>query len=75
MTDKEIMDEVRDFACTLIRKQPSRERKSEAASALLAVGYELTRGIEGNDFISGWLQMAVDDLQTNPPSVTVRVLQ
>lgn len=74
MTDKEIMDQVRDFACALIRKQPSRERKSEAANTLLSMGYELTRGIEGNKFISGWLHGAIKDLAKNHDRIVVRDL-
>lgn len=75
MTDQEIMDEVRDFCGSLLRKQPTLERKAEVAATILSLGYELTRGIEGNEFVAGWLHEAVADLKTNPPQIRVRQLQ
>jgi hypothetical protein len=38
----------------------------------MLLGYELTRGIEGNEFARGYLESALEDLATNPPFVVIR---
>lgn len=46
--------------------------RSEFASQIMHLGYEISRGIEGNDFARGFLEAALKDLDTNPPFVVIR---
>ncbi len=74
MTDDEICNAVRDFIVGLMRKCTTPQQRAEVASFTLQLGYELTRGIEGDRFMQGWLDTAQKDLRENPPKVVLRKL-
>jgi hypothetical protein len=71
MTDDQIADAVKNAVLPIMRSLRTQERRSELASFLLSLGWELTRGIEGNEFMRGWLDRASADLGTNPAKIVL----
>lgn len=75
MSDEEIAAAINDAVIPIIRNLKSAERRSEAASYLLSLGYELTFGMEGKEFMRGWLDQALEDIELNVPRVVIREFQ
>jgi hypothetical protein len=70
MTDLEIAQLAQDHIVGLMRTL-NQEQRRELAAFVLSLGWELTRGLEGNGFMKGWLHAASDDLSKNPPAVVL----
>lgn len=68
-SDDAIVIAIKNAILPIIRRMPTNERRSEAASFVLAMGYELLRGIEGDEFMRGWLDEAEVDLASGAPRV------
>lgn len=66
---------MRDAIVAVLRGFATREDRVEFALVALHVGYEVTRGLVGNAFMSEWLNVALEDLATEPPKVVLRELQ
>jgi hypothetical protein len=45
--------------------------RSSYLSALLMISYKLLRTLEGDEFVLGWLQSALQEVQTEPPDVQI----
>lgn len=70
MTDDELRTAMRDAVLPILRGAP-KEQRLEGASFIASLGYELSRGIAGNEWARGWLEAGLDDLQHNPPMVRI----
>lgn len=73
MTDKEICEALKNAILPIIRRQSTKARQAECASFILSLGWELTRGLEGNDFMRGWIDGALEDLNTNPEYIVLQI--
>lgn len=71
MTDEDLRRKITDAVGTILRPLTPAQR-AEGAEYLLALGYELTRGIQGNEFARDWLDAAIADLANDPPRVVIR---
>lgn len=50
------------------------EERSSYLSALLLISYKLMRTVEGDEFVLGWLQSALAEVQTEAPDVSINEL-
>jgi hypothetical protein len=50
------------------------EERGPYLSALLAISYKLLRTVEGDEFVRGWLESALHEVQTEAPDVVVNEL-
>ncbi|KFC61923.1 hypothetical protein [Massilia sp. LC238] len=48
------------------------EERGPYLSALLMISYKLLRTVEGDPFVRGWLESALDEVKTSPPDVAIR---
>jgi len=71
MTDDEIRNWIMENVIPKIASL-GKSSRSEFASQMMHIGYEIVRGIEGNEFARGFLDAALLDLETNPPFVVLR---
>lgn len=67
--DQEIARLTLEAVGALLRTLPTREEKSTALSYLLMAAYKPLRTIEGDEFVRGWLESALTEVQTMPPDV------
>jgi hypothetical protein len=47
------------------------EERSSYLSALLMISYKLLRTVEGDEFVRGWLESAMHEVQTEAPDVKI----
>nr|WP_229506986.1 hypothetical protein [Pseudoduganella rivuli] len=50
------------------------DERSSYLSALLLISYKLLRTVEGDEFVLGWLQSALTEVQTEAPDVSIKEL-
>jgi len=67
--DQEIARLTLEAVGALLRTLPTREEKSTALSYLLMAAYKPLRAVEGDDFVRGWLESALLEVQSMPPDV------
>ncbi len=67
--DQEIARMTIEAVGALLRTLPTREEKSAALSYLLMAAYKPLRTIEGDEFVRGWLESALAEVQSIPPDV------
>lgn len=53
-----------------LQKEPLRR---EAVGILLIASYNLMRNLEGDKFVLGWLESAIQDVTSNPPAIKLDV--
>ena len=71
MTSKEIQQHILDQNTAFIAGLKTKQERSEAASFLLYLGFEITKGIEGREFLRGWLDSVIHDINTNSDDLLV----
>lgn len=71
MTDDALHQKLITTVTAILRPLPI-DQRAEGAEYLLALGYELTRGIKGNAYARLWLGEATADLATAPPFIVIR---
>lgn len=49
-----------------------RHERGPYLSALLLASYKLLRTVEGDEFVRGWLESALEEVNTTPPDVAIR---
>lgn len=67
--DQEIARLTIEAVGALLRNLANREEKSAALSYLLMAAYKPLRTLEGDEFVRGWLESALAEVQSNPPDV------
>ncbi len=67
--DQEIARLTLEAVGALLRTLSNREEKSAALSYLLMAAYKPLRTLEGDDFVRGWLESALLEVQSMPPDV------
>lgn len=50
------------------------EERASYLSALLLISYKLLRTVEGDQFVEGWLEGALNEVRTQPPDVVINEL-
>ena len=50
------------------------EERGPYLSALLAISYKLLRTVEGDEFVRGWLESALNEVKTEAPDVAINEL-
>ncbi len=50
------------------------EERSSYLSALMAISYKLLRTVEDDGFVRGWLEAALNEVNTESPDVSIREL-
>jgi hypothetical protein len=68
-TDSAMVQEALKAVAILPRLKP--EERSSYLSALLMISYKLLRTVEGEDFVRGWLESALDEVRTESPDVKI----
>jgi hypothetical protein len=74
LADRSDMNDARDqeiarMTIEAVGALPTREEKSAALSYLLMAAYKPLRTIEGDEFVRGWLESALAEVQAMPPDV------
>lgn len=67
--DQEIARLTIEAVGALLHTLPTREEKSAALSYLLMAAYKPLRTLEGDEFVRGWLESALAEVQSIPPDV------
>lgn len=67
--DQEIARLTLDAVGALLRSLKTREEQGAALGYLLMAAYKPLRTIEGDEFVRGWLESALQEVQTTPPDV------
>jgi len=75
MDDNEICARASAHVASLLHELETRDERAEAIFSLLHLTYELTRGIEGDEYMRLWLEAALDDLAGEPAHIMLRELQ
>ena len=56
----------------LLSKMPTKQSKSEALSGLLMVSYKLLRTMEGDEFVRGFLESSLHEVNSSAPDMVLR---
>ncbi len=67
--DQEIAHLTIQTVGALLRGLKTREEQGAALGYLLMAAYKPLRTIEGDEFVRGWLESALREVQTTPPDV------
>lgn len=70
--DYRMMDEALKAVAIIPRLNP--QERGPYLSALMLISYKLLRTAEGDEFVLGWLQAALQDVQTQAPDVAINEL-
>lgn len=73
MNEDQIAKLVIDMLGRLMNQLPTKHRKGHALGVLMLACYNLLRTIEGDEFVKGWLESALEDVKNNPPACQLRV--
>lgn len=65
-SDDQIAKAAIDAVTGLVGRYRLKRHQSDAAASVMLTAYNLLRAIEGDEFVIGWLQTAVTDVQTKP---------
>lgn len=68
-TDSAMVQEALKAVAILPHLKP--EERSSYLSALLMISYKLLRTAEGDEFVRGWLESAMHEVQTEAPDVKI----
>lgn len=63
-----------DTVMALMNQYQSKRQRSDALSGVMIVAYQLLRAVEGDKFVTGWLESALQDVANNPPAFEIRRL-
>jgi len=72
MTDYEIANHALAAIETLLSKMPRKQDKSGAMSGMLMLSYKLLRTIEDDEFVRGFLESALHEVNTSAPDMELR---
>ena len=61
-----------DAVMTLVGQYQSKRQRSDALAAVSITAYNLMRALEGDKFVTGWLESALADVANNPPAFVIR---
>ena len=73
MNDDQIATLTLDALGKLMNQLPTKREKSDALGVLMIAGYNLLRTTEGDEFVRGWLESALEDMARNPPACEFRM--
>ena len=62
-----------DMLCDLVNQMPDKESKSSALSITMMISYKLLRTMEGDDFVRGFLESCLREVNTQPPDIALAV--
>ena len=63
-----------DAVMALMNQYQGKRQRSDALSGVMIVAYQLLRAVEGDKFVTGWLESALKDVANNPPAFEIRRL-
>lgn len=69
MTDEQIAKLTMDAIGGVMRRLPMMKDRKAALGFLLMAAYKLLRTAEGDEFVKGWLESALEEVRTCPPDV------
>lgn len=71
--EKQANDKMMKEALKVFSVMPSLTyyERSAYLSSLLLISYKLMRQVEGNEFVLGWLQSALQEVQSEPSDVAI----
>lgn len=75
MTDDEITDIALGAVNNALEKCTGNDCYGRVMSALMLVSYNLLRTIEGDEFVAGFLESSLDDINSTSPCVELRTVQ
>lgn len=70
--DSAMVNEALKAVAILPRLSPG--ERSSYLSALLMISYKLLRTAEGDQFVQGWLESALNEVKTEAPDVVIQEL-
>ena len=71
MTDDQVAKMTMDAIDGLMAKMPMMADRKCAFGFLLLTSYKLLRTAEGDEFVRGWLESALEEVKTCPPDVSL----
>jgi len=71
MTDDQVAKITMDAVGELMAKMPMMADRKNALGFLLMTSYKLLRTAEGDEFVRGWLESALQEVNTCPPDVSL----
>lgn len=70
--DQDMVQEALKAVAILPRLKP--EARASYLSALLMISYKLLRTAEGDEYVLGWLESALNEVRTEAPDVVINEL-
>lgn len=62
-----------DMLCNLVNKMPDKEARSSALSITMMISYKLLRTMEGDEFVRGFLESCLREVNETPPDICLAV--
>ena len=72
MNESEIVNHTLAAVQELLSKMPTKQAKSEALSGMLMLSYKLLRTTECDEFVRGFLESSLHELDTQAPDMVLR---
>lgn len=70
--EADIAEMVMDSLNDLMAKLPMLADRTEAVGILLIASYNLLRSVEGDEYMKGWLESALQDVKSTPSPIQLR---
>ena len=70
--EDEISKAALDAVMGLMSQYNGKRQRSDAIAATMITAYQMMRALNGDKFVTGWLESALADVRDNPPAFVIR---